>query len=139
MSPGNWGVFQLLKEVTFRRILIFCSSLSNQDWSNVSWFLTENQKETVPCKSWTIKPKRKACFCHFLLYHLGRYLLVMTCFSARQWHIRSTIQDVNTSSWCQVLVNFSKLVLTVKQQVITVYEKNRINRRIRQIRVAIMC
>ncbi len=26
MSPGNQGVFQLLKEVTFRRILTFCSS-----------------------------------------------------------------------------------------------------------------
>ena len=26
MSPGNFGVFQLLKEVTFRRILVFCSS-----------------------------------------------------------------------------------------------------------------
>jgi len=27
MSPGNQGVFQLLKEVTFRRILAFCSWL----------------------------------------------------------------------------------------------------------------
>jgi len=26
MSPGNQGVFQLLKEVTFRRIVGFCSS-----------------------------------------------------------------------------------------------------------------
>ncbi len=26
MSPGNQGVFQPLKEVTFRRILAFCSS-----------------------------------------------------------------------------------------------------------------
>ncbi len=26
MSPGNQGVFQLMKEVTFQRILTFCNS-----------------------------------------------------------------------------------------------------------------
>ena len=29
MSPGNQGVFQLMKEVTFRRILAFCIAYSD--------------------------------------------------------------------------------------------------------------
>jgi len=32
MSPCNQGVFQLLKEVTFRGILVFCNSLRHQQF-----------------------------------------------------------------------------------------------------------
>jgi len=36
MSPENQGVFQLLKEVNFRRILAFCSS---RKWGHFEWRL----------------------------------------------------------------------------------------------------
>jgi len=42
MSPKNHGVFQLLKEMTFRRILVFCSSwerwLSYARIGQTSWW-----------------------------------------------------------------------------------------------------
>jgi hypothetical protein len=37
MSPENCGVFQLLKEVTFRRILTFCSSQKWGCFTNLRW------------------------------------------------------------------------------------------------------
>ena len=91
----------------------------------------ENQKETVGSRPGMIGLEMETRLSHLLDDHFGFDHPAMACLTTGQWFICPAVQDSDTAGRRELLVQLRQQNLTVKKQMVTVQEEDRINQSVR--------